>query len=368
MAECQAGQRGSRIDKPLIAQCINFLEQQGAQRQRNLTLSHLLEYSLITLVAAVALAAILGWILSGRALRPVHRITAAARVASDHNLSARVAPTGPHDELRELAETFDEMLDRLEGAFEGQRRFIANASHELRTPLAVMRTTIDVVLDDPDATPGELRAMGTDVRAAVDHAEHLIGALLILARNERGLTVREQVDLATIAEDVLDTARLGDCRVHTILEPAVISGDPVLTERLVANLVDNAVRYNVARGEIWISTGTTPGGSELTVTNTGQMISDADADRIRQPFQRLDDRTSHDGFGLGLTIVVSIASVHGGTVLLSPKHDGGLTVAVTIPNAVARTGANDVPNARSSDFQSTESTDLHRQSGSLPHA
>ena len=153
----------------------------------------------------IALAAILGWIFSGRALRPVHQITAAARAASEHNLSARVAPTGPRDELRELAETFDEMLGRLQAAFEGQQRFIANASHELRTPLAVMRATVDVVLGNPDSTPGDLRAMAADIRAAVDHAEHLIGALLILARNERGLTVHEEVDLATVAEDVLDT-------------------------------------------------------------------------------------------------------------------------------------------------------------------
>ena len=195
----------------------------------------------------IALAAILGWIFSGRALRPVHQITAAARAASEHNLSARVAPTGPRDELRELAETFDEMLGRLQAAFEGQQRFIANASHELRTPLAVMRATVDVVLGNPDSTPGDLRAMAADIRAAVDHAEHLIGALLILARNERGLTVHEEVDLATVAEDVLDTAGLGDRRVHATLEPAVISGDPVLAERLIANLVDNAVRYNLRR-------------------------------------------------------------------------------------------------------------------------
>ena len=207
----------------------------------------------------IALAAILGWIFSGRALRPVHRITTAARAASEHNLSARVAPTGPRDELRELAETFDEMLGRLQAAFEGQQRFIANASHELRTPLAVMRATVDVVLGNPDSTPGDLRAMAADIRAAVDHAEHLIGALLILARNERGLTVREETDLATVAEDVLDTAGLGDRRVHATLEPAVISGDPVLAERLIANLVDNAVRYNLAAGDIWISTGTIGG-------------------------------------------------------------------------------------------------------------
>jgi len=260
-------------------------------------------------------------------------ITAAARVASEHNLSARVAPAGPRDELRELAETFDEMLGRLQAAFEGQQRFIANASHELRTPLAVMRATVEVVLSNPDSTPGDLRGMAADIRAEVDHAEHLIGALLILARNERGLTVREQVDLATAAEDVLDTAGLAGRRVHATLEPAVISDDPVLAERLIANLVDNAVRYNIAAGDIWIDSRTLAGSSQLTVANTGPIISPADAGRIFQPFERLSDRTSHDGFGLGLAIVASIAAIHGGTVTASPRHDGGLSVMVTIPSA-----------------------------------
>ena len=264
------------------------------------------------------------------------QITAAARTASEHNLSARVALRGPRDELRELAETFDEMLGRLQAAFEAQRQFIANASHELRTPLAIMRTTVDVVLDNPDSTPGELRGMAADIRAAVDHAEHLISALLILARNERGLTVHEEVDLATVAEDVLDTAGPDDRRVRATLEPAVISGDPVLAERLIANLVDNAVRYNAAAGDIWISTRTIAGSSHLTVANTGPLISPADADRIFQPFQRLNDRTSHDGSGLGLTIVASIAAIHGGTATARPRNDGGLSVTVTFPSAGTR--------------------------------
>jgi len=332
-AQCQAEQRGAHPDKPLIAQCISYLEQQGAQAQRDLTLSHLLEYSLVTLAVVIALAAMLGWIFSGRALRPVHQITTAARAASEHNLSARVSPTGPRDELRELAETFDEMLGRLEAAFEGQQRFIANASHELRTPLAVMRATVDVVLGNSGSTQADLRAMGEDIRAAVDHAEHLIGALLILARNERGLTVREEVDLATAAEDVLDTASLGDRRVHATLEPAVISGDPVLAGRLMANLVDNAVRYNIAAGDIWISTSTMAGCSQLTVANTGPVIPPAEIGRIFQPFQRLSDRTSHDGFGLGLAIVASIAAIHGGTATACARDDGGLSVTVTIPAA-----------------------------------
>jgi signal transduction histidine kinase len=331
LARCRSEQLSAHPDRRILAKCDAYLRLQGAQRQRDLTLSHLLQYSLIMLAVVIALAAILGWIVAGRALRPVHRITAAARAASEHNLSARVALRGPRDELHELAETFDEMLDRLQVAFEGQRRFIANASHELRTPLAVMGATVDVVLDNPASTPADLREMATDIRTAVDHAEHLIGALLILAHNERGLTVHDGVDLSTVAEDVLDTAGLRDRRVHVTLEPAVISGDPVLIERLIANLVDNAVRYNTAAGEIWVSTRTVAGKSHLTVANTGPPISPADVDRIFQPFQRLNDRASQEGFGLGLTIVASIAAVHGGIATARPRNDGGLSITVTIP-------------------------------------
>jgi signal transduction histidine kinase len=361
-AQCQTQQTGAYVDKRVLAQCASYLQQQAAvlqqkaalqaaQHQRDLTLSHLLQYSLITLAVVIALAAILGWVFSGRTLRPVQLITAAARAASERNLSARVAPTGPRDELRELAETFDEMLARLQAAFEGQQRFIANASHELRTPLAVMRASIDVVLGNPDSTPGDLRGMAADIRAEVDHAEHLIGALLILARNEAGLRVHEEVDLATVAEDVLDTTALGDQQVHATLEPAVISGDPVLAERLIANLVDNAVRYNLAAGDIWISTRTMAASSQLTVANTGPIITPADADRIFQPFERLSERTSHDGFGLGLAIVATIATIHGGMVTARPGDAGGLTVTVTIPSS-----GTDSSTGAGSPMRSTSST------------
>jgi signal transduction histidine kinase len=335
-AQCRSEEQSAHPDGRVLAKCATYFQQQGANGQRDLTLSHLLQYSLATVAAVIAIAAILGWIFSGRALRPVHLITAAARAASERDLSTRVSPTGPRDELRELAETFDEMLGRLQAAFESQQRFIANASHELRTPLAVMRATVDVVLGNPGSTPGDLRGMAADIRAEVDHAEHLIGALLLLARNERGLTVHEEVDLATVAEDVLDTAGLGDRRVHATLEPAVISGDPVLAEHLIANLVDNAVRYNTAAGDIWISTRTAADASQLTVANTGPVVSPADVDRIFQPFQRLNNRTSHDGFGLGLAIVASIAAIHGGTATARARDDGGLSVTVTIPWARAR--------------------------------
>jgi signal transduction histidine kinase len=333
LARCRAEQLSAHPNDRLLAKCNAYFQLQGAQHQRDVTLSHLLQYSLITLAVVLALAAVLGWIAAGHVLRPVHRITAAARAASERNLSARVALRGPRDELHELADTFDEMLDRLEAAFEGQKRFIANASHELRTPLAVMRATVDVVLDNPDSTREELRDMAADIRAAVDHAEQLIGALLILARNERGLAVRDEIDLATVAEDVLDTAALHDRRVHATLEPAVISGDPVLAVRLVANLVDNADRYNTAAGDIWVSTRTVAGNSQLIVANTGTLTSPADAERIFEPFQRLNERASHDGFGLGLTIAASIAAVHGGSAIARPRDGGGLSVTVTFPSA-----------------------------------
>jgi signal transduction histidine kinase len=333
LARCRAEELSAQPNGRVLAKCSAYFQLQGAEHQRHVTLAHLLQYSLITLAGVIALAMILGWLAAGRALRPVHRITAAARVASEHNLSTRVALGGAHDELRELAETFDEMLDRLQAAFESQSTFIANASHELRTPLAVMRTTVDVVLSDPESTAADLRDMAADIRSAVDRAERLIDALLILARNERGLAVHEQIDLATTAEDVLDLADLHDLQVHATLEPAPISGDPVLAERLVANLIDNATRYNGDAGEIWISTRAVGGVSELTVANTGVPVGSADTERIFRPFERLDARSTRDGFGLGLTIVASIASMHGGTATARPRPDGGLSVTIAIPSA-----------------------------------
>jgi signal transduction histidine kinase len=303
----------------------------GARMQREATLSHLLQYSLVTLAAATLLAAVAGWIAAGRVLRPVQQITQAARAASEHNLSARIALRGPRDELRELAGTFDAMLDRLQAAFESQRRFIANAGHELRTPLTVMRTTLDVVLDKPAPAPGELHRMGQDVRAAVDHAERLIGALLTLARSDRGLTACEPVDLATVAEDVLDSTDRGDRRLHASLEPAATSGDQVLLERMVANLVDNALRYNTPNGDLWLTTDTVNGHAALVVANTGPVIDREALHRLFKPFQRLQGRTGSDGFGLCLAIVSSITTAHHGTLTANPRPGGGLTVTVTMP-------------------------------------
>ena len=227
------------------------------------------------------------------------------------------------------------LLARLETAFEGQRQFIANASHELRTPLAVMRSNVDVALARPDRSTGELRDMMRDIGVSVEHSERLIGALLTLARNERGLAVHDEVDLATAAEDALETVPLRGLRVHATLKPAVILGDPVLAERLVANLIDNAARYNVPGGDIWITTSATDGHAQLEVANTGPVIDPADVDGLFQPFQRLAARTSRDGFGLGLAIVASIAAVHHGNAAARPRCDGGLSVTVSIPVAMS---------------------------------
>ncbi|MFC6016354.1 sensor histidine kinase [Plantactinospora solaniradicis] len=310
----------------------------GAQNQRDATLEHLLRYSLITLVAVTILAAIAGWIVAGRVLRPVHQIAGAARAASERNLSARVSLTGPRDELRELADTFDDMLDRLQTAFEGQRRFIANASHELRTPLTVMRATVDVVLAKPTASPTELRRMARDIRVAVDHAESLVAALLTLARSERGLTAHTDVDLATIAEDVLDSLATVEQQVQASLQPAATSGDPVLLERLVANLVDNALRYNVSDGLVWIRTGTLDRRATLVVTNTGPQIDPEAIAALFEPFRRLDGRTTTDGHGLGLAIVASIAAAHDATVTAQPMPHGGLMITVTMESTATIDG------------------------------
>jgi signal transduction histidine kinase len=324
LARCDQARKSLRPDQNLLHKCDTLLQHLGALSQRDATVSYLLDYSLITLAVVIALAALAGWIIAGRALRPVHRITAAARAASEQDLSTRVALTGPRDELRDLADTFDTMLARLQTAFEGQQRFIANASHELRTPLTVVRATADVVLAKPDPAPGELRSMGQDIRAAVDHAEALVGALLTLARTEHGLPRHDDVDLATVAEDALDTVDGRDRHVHASLEPAVTSGDPVLLERLIANLVDNG-------GDIWLTTITGDNQARLDIANTGPLISHADVDGLFEPFRRLTDRTTADGFGLGLALVASITAVHRGTVTARPRDGGGLCITVALP-------------------------------------
>ena len=315
---------------------LNGLNKASLEDQRSRTLAHLLDYSLAVLAALVFASTWLGWIVAGRALRPVHAITAAARRASEENLGERIALAGPPDELTELADTFDAMLGRLDAAFASQRRFVANASHELRTPLTVMRTAIDVTLAKPGRTPAQLEAMAVEVRHAADRAETLIEALLTLARSDRGTGPREPLDVAVLAEDALDAAapaiRAHPVTVQAVLAPAPAVGDPVLVERLVTNLIDNAVRHNVPDGWIQVATGTREGMAFIDVANGGPLIPPELVPSLFEPFRRLTDRDgSPDGMGLGLSIVQSVALAHRGQATARPRAAGGLEITVSLP-------------------------------------
>jgi signal transduction histidine kinase len=304
--------------------------------QRDRTLTRLLYYSLGALAVVAAVSAWLGWIVAGRALRPVHAITAAARAASEENLGERIALAGPDDELKELADTFDAMLARLDAAFGSQRRFVASASHELRTPLTVMRAAIDVTLAKPGRTLAQLEAMAAEVRAAVDRAEALIEALLTLARSDRGAGPREQLDVAVLAEDALDAAapaiRARPVAVEAALQPGLAWGDPVLVERLVTNLVDNAVRHNVPDGWVQVATGTRGGMAFIEVANGGEPIPAEAVPSLFEPFRRLSERAGPpNGTGLGLSIVRSVTLAHRGQVTARSRPAGGLEVSVLLP-------------------------------------
>jgi len=301
-----------------------------ANALHRLLIEYLAALGLMTAVSVVA-----GWLLAGRALAPLRHITATARRVSGENLGERIALSGPADELRELADTFDGMLARLDNAFQSQRHFVANASHELRTPLAIMRTEVDVALADPDASRKELREMGEAVRETIDRCERLLESLLMLARSEAAAGGEEPVDLASLAADCITDlrARAGQMHVHVRddLEPAWTLGDPSLLERMIANLIDNGIRHNERGGFLLVRTRGSAGGTELTVANGGPVIDPALAQELTEPFLRLD--RGRDGFGLGLSIVRSVVQAHGGRIAVSAPDQGGLEVNIDLPGA-----------------------------------
>ncbi len=301
-------------------------------------LAQLIKRMLFALGGVGVLAVFFGYIVADRALAPLQNITAAARRLSESTLHERIALEGPEDEIKELADTFDAMLERLGEAFDSQRRFVGNASHELRTPLAINRTLLEVALTDPEASP-DLLSIGKTLLANNARHERLIEGLLLLARSERELTTHAVVDLKEVAETVLKSmAKRTDgnpleVTLHTELTSAATNGDPVLLEHLVANLVENAFKHNVEGGEVYVRTGELNGFATCQVENTGPTIPAYEVDRLFEPFRRLNnDRIeSAKGAGLGLSIVRSVVTAHRGTVVAVPRQGGGLIITASLP-------------------------------------
>ncbi|MEU8028592.1 HAMP domain-containing sensor histidine kinase [Streptomyces sp. NPDC049099] len=312
-----------------IAHCVD--------QQRQEALDDLLSRSLLALLGLAVIAFAFGYAMAGRVLSPLGRITRTARQVAGSDLSRRIELDGPDDELKELADTFDDMLERLQRAFTAQQRFVGNASHELRTPLAINRTLLEVHLSDPDA-PVELQQLGRTLLATNERSEQLVEGLLLLARSDNQIVERKPVDLAEVATQAIDQvhaeADAKGVKIRGERKPAVVQGNGVLLERIALNLVQNAVRYNVPE-DAWVEVNTEVqhGQAVLTVTNTGPVVPAYEIDNLFEPFRRLrTERTGSDkGVGLGLSIVRSVARAHGGHIVAQPRDGGGLVMRVTLP-------------------------------------
>ena len=291
-------------------------------------------------LAIMAIASIgLGWLMAGRALRPVRTMSSRARGISERNLHERLALEGPDDELKELGDTFDGLLGRLEAAFESERRFVANASHELRTPITLERALVEVALSDPNPSVESLHETCRRVLTASEQQERLIEALLTLARSQRGLESRAPVDLREVTAEVVRAVPSNGIEISTELGDASTTGDPAMVERLVANLIQNAVRYNEPDGWVTAWTGVRDGEPTLEVINAGPVVKPEQVDELVKPFSRLDGTGSvaarnadaRRGLGLGLSIVQAIVDAHGACLTTDPRAEGGLKVAVRFP-------------------------------------
>ena len=334
----------AQASQPLsaLARAQNHIQQlQGElaamQQAQHSGISHnLLIGSVIGLGIMTVVSVALGWGVAGRALRPLRQMTAATRRISEDNLHERLAVSGPDDEMKDLADTIDGLLERLEGAFAAQRRFVANASHELRTPLTIMRTELEVTLDHQAADTESLRAMGQVIRGAVARSERLVDGLLALAESERGIDRTERVDLAELVNPALghlaDSARQAGIRTGATLQAAPVIGSRVLLERLVENLADNGIRHNRPGGWLAILTASHGGTVTLIAESSGPPITTEQAASLFEPFRRLhaDHVGSARGSGLGLSIVHAVARAHGGDATASPVVGGGLRVTVTL--------------------------------------
>jgi signal transduction histidine kinase len=306
--------------------------------------NELLIGSAIALGVMVLVSFVLGWVVAGRALRPVREMTAAARRISADSLHERLAVPGPDDELKDLGDTIDGLLERLESAFAAQRRFVANASHELRTPLATMRATLDVAVGKPGPIPAQTTALAGRLRTELDRVDRLLEGFLMLARAQHGaLPGQSRLGLAAAAHAAL-AARTGDIAAKDLTvvdeigdDDALAEGSQALLSRMVDNVVDNAIGHNQRGGWIRVATGSDDATTRLVVENGGAVLDGAQVAQLAQPFRRLGaDRTGSDkGAGLGLSIVAAIASAHGGTLSLRARPGGGLRVSISLPRAQA---------------------------------
>jgi signal transduction histidine kinase len=321
---------------PLSPTQTQALSQQLA-RHRSGIISSLLWESLIALAAVAAAAVGFGWLMAGRALRAVRHITDTARRVAGSNLHERIALAGPRDELRELADTFDAMLERLDASFDGQRHFAANASHELRTPLATSRTLLEVALAQ-HRIPAELRQVIDSALAESTRSELILDGLFTLARCENEAIDQLPVDLSDVAagavEETAAEAAAAGVTVDAAPYPAHATGDPVLLERLALNLVRNGIQHNHPGGWVSVTTRTVAaqGTVELEVSNSGPLVPPDEVGPLFAPFQRLSgNRTNHPhGAGLGLSIVRSITAAHGGQLSATARDHGGLTVRIRL--------------------------------------
>ncbi|MQY05507.1 sensor histidine kinase [Actinomadura macrotermitis] len=306
-----------------------------AVRQQAETMHRLLVQSGVALAVMSVIATALGWLVAGRVLRPLQTMTAGIRRISARNVHERLALTGPRDELRDLADTVDGLLGRLDAALDSHRRFVANAAHELRTPLTVEHALLEEALIDPDATAESFRARFRQLMVVSEQQARLLESLLVLATSERGLDRLEDVDLAGLTGEVLrgaePEARRRGVAVAARNRPARIAGDPALVERLVANLVDNALSYNVADGQVDVATGMEGARPFLSVANTGPPVPPEMTDRLLSPFQRLGRTADGGHHGLGLSIVQAIAAAHSADLAVVARPDGGLDVKVLFP-------------------------------------
>jgi len=334
---------GARPSHTAVSAPTAYLQQVAAQEvhQHAAALNQLLVVSAIAL-GIMAIASVgLGWLVAGRVLRPLREMTAAAQAISEDNLHQRLAVPGPGDELKDLGDTIDRLLERLQAAFDAQRNFVASASHELRTPLTLTRTLLQMALTDPHPTLASYRSTCQDLLEASDQQEQLIEALLTLARSQRGLDRRDPVDLAAITTSALQAlqpaAAVRGLAVSTSISTAPVPGDERLLQRLVTNLIDNAIRHNIPRGEISIHVTASGEHPSLTITNTGPVIPPGQITRLPQPFQRLPATrpAGAGGLGLGLSIAAAIAKAHHATLTINPGQRGGLDIGIDFPPAAA---------------------------------